>query len=62
MALRNFGSIIKVGVEKEPTNKKVEHILPKSVKMELLRNLKRRTKYALQIFYRKTLRIARHFN
>lgn len=43
-------------------SKKVEHILPKSVKIELLKNLKRRKKYALQIFYRKTLGIARHFN
>ena len=30
--------------------KKVEHILPKSVKIEWLRKLKRRTKYALQVF------------
>jgi len=38
------GSIIKVWVEKslQMKSKKVEHILPKSVKMELLKNLKRR--------------------
>lgn len=39
-----FGSIIKVWVEKslQMKSKKVELILPKSVKMELLKNLKRR--------------------
>ena len=39
-----FGSIVKVWVEKslQMKSKKVELILPKSVKMELLKNLKRR--------------------
>ena len=56
------GSIINVGVTNRSYKnnfKKVEHICLKSVKMELTRNQKRRNKYALQIFYRKTLRIAR---
>ena len=56
--LKIFGSIIKVGVEKEPTNKKqkkVEHILPKSVKIELLKNLKRRKNMLYRYFREKLL-------
>ena len=56
------GSIINVGVTNRSYKnnfKKVEHICLKSVKMELTRNQKRWNKYALQIFYRKTFRIAR---
>ena len=52
-------SIVWVKKSLQIKSKKVEHILPKSVKIELLKNLKRRKKYALQIFYRKTLRIVR---
>ena len=51
-----------LGYQIDPTKiilKKVEHICLKSVKIELTRNQKRRNKYALQIFYRKALRIAR---
>ena len=40
--------------------KKVEHIFPKSVKMELFKKPERRNKYALQSFYRKTYRFATH--
>ena len=61
-----FGSIIKVGVRKRAYKinykkiKKVEHIFPKSVKMELFKKPERRNKYALQSFYRKTYRFATH--
>ena len=52
-----MGSILNVGVRKEPTNKfknfkKVEHIFRKSVKMELTRN-QNEDKYALQYFTEK---------
>lgn len=61
-----LGSIIKVGVRKRAYKinykkiKKVEHIFPKSVKMELFKKPERRNKYALQSFYRKTYRFATH--